>query len=54
MKNVTKIFNRLANEVEQNKKSVLKLPKCKLCGAYTTSLEKHYQYKHNQTYENTL
>ena len=44
---LTTSFNRLANEMATNKKAVKKLPKCSICGHYTSNLEIHNRYNHS-------
>lgn len=46
-KKITKAFNKLADESIFNEKSVIKLPKCDICGHYCTRLDIHKLYKHN-------
>lgn len=46
-KELTKTFNRLADQVAFNEKAASKLPKCETCGAYCSRLDIHKRYKHN-------
>ena len=46
---LTKSFNRIAKDVNNTNANYKKLPQCKICGHYTTSMEIHLRVAHKST-----